>query len=241
MNDRIQTLWVGDRLSPLEQIALRSFLAHGHQVDLYAYSEIAGVPAGVTVRDGNEILPAAKIFKYRDHDSYSGFSNYFRYKLLLERGGYWVDADVVCLRPFDFAAEHVFATEPRPSPPEPQPWGMVSCVLKAPIGSPAMAYAWESCLAKDPAKLVWNETGSWLMKRCVDSLGLQEFVVAPEVFCPLAPWLWRRFLEPDAELGITERSYSIHGWNEMWRREGGDKYAQPDPRSFYHRLRETYL
>lgn len=241
MSPRIQTLWVGDRLSPLERVALRSFLAHGHQVDLYAYSEIAGVPAGVTVKDAAEILPPSMIFKYRDHDSYSGFSNYFRYKLLLERGGWWVDADVVCLRPFDFADEHVFATEPRPSPPEASPRGMVSCVLKAPAGSPAMAYAWEACRAKDPARLVWNETGSWLMKRCVEMLGMQAFVQPPEVFCPLAPWLWRRCLEPGAELGITERSHSFHAWNEMWRREGGDKEAEPAAGSYYHQLRSTYL
>ena len=41
----------------------------------------------------------------------SGFSNFFRYKLLLERGGWWVDADMVCLRPFAFDKEHVFASE----------------------------------------------------------------------------------------------------------------------------------
>lgn len=241
MNERIQTLWVGDRLSPLERISLRSFLAHGHTVDLYAYGEIAGVPSGVNLRDAAEILPASRIFKYRDHDSYSGFSNFFRYKLLLERGGYWVDSDVVCLKSFDFAEEHVFATEPRPSPPEPTPWGMVACVLKAPVGSPAMAWAWERCQEKDPSRIVWNETGSWLLKEGIAKLGLEAFVQPPEVFCPLAPWLWRRFLLPGAELGITSRSYSIHAWNEMWRRERGDKEAIPDPASYYHQLRQQYL
>ncbi len=241
MDEKIQTLWIGERLSPLERISLCSFLAHGHQVDLYAYSDVANVPEGVAVRDAAEILPPSTIFKYRDYDSYAGFSNYFRYKLLLERGGYWIDSDIVCLRPFDFETDHVFATEPRESPPEPSPVGMVSCVLKAPAGSSAMKYAWESCRAKDPARLVWNETGSWLMKQCVEELGMQTCAQPPEVFCPLAPWLWRRFLEPGADLGITHRSYSIHAWNEMWRREGGDKEAYPDPRSYYHYLWKTYL
>lgn len=36
----------------------------------------------------------------------------FRYKLILERGGWWVDLDTVCLRPFDLDLEHVFASEP---------------------------------------------------------------------------------------------------------------------------------
>lgn len=33
------------------------------------------------------------MFTYREHPSYAGFSSFFRYKLLLERGGWWVDTD----------------------------------------------------------------------------------------------------------------------------------------------------
>ena len=36
----IQMLWIGNQLSPIEQLCMKSFLYHGHQVDLFAYSDI---------------------------------------------------------------------------------------------------------------------------------------------------------------------------------------------------------
>ncbi len=54
--------------------------------------------------------PSSRIFKYTGYDTYAGFSNFFRYKLLLDRGGWWVDADTICLRPFDFREPFVFAS-----------------------------------------------------------------------------------------------------------------------------------
>lgn len=104
MTDRvIQSLWIGNRLSAMERLAIQSFLANGHDFHLYCYNDVEGLPAGTVVRDGNDILPESRIFAYADgfaKGSHAAFSNHFRYKLLLERGGWWVDTDVVCLRPF---------------------------------------------------------------------------------------------------------------------------------------------
>ena len=37
-------------IESLEQLCMKSFLYHGHQVDLYAYTDIKGVPSGVIMR-----------------------------------------------------------------------------------------------------------------------------------------------------------------------------------------------
>ena len=108
MSNTIQTLWVGDTLSTMERLCLSSFVHHGHETHLYTYSDIDNVPEGVVVKDGNEILPESMIFEYKNYKSFSGFSNYFRYKLLTENGGYWVDTDVVCMKPFNFEEPFVF-------------------------------------------------------------------------------------------------------------------------------------
>ena len=92
----------------MEEMCLSSFVHHGHEVHLYSYSEIENVPEGVEKKDGREILPEDMIFEYKHHKSFSGFSNYFRYKLLSEKGGWWTDTDVVCLKPFDFDSNYVF-------------------------------------------------------------------------------------------------------------------------------------
>lgn len=58
--------------------------------------------------------------------SYSAFSNQFRYTLLYDKGGWWVDTDVVCLRRFDFDDDFVFATERTPD----HATTAASCVIK---------------------------------------------------------------------------------------------------------------
>jgi hypothetical protein len=66
------------------------------------------------LRDAADILPRDSIFCLSARlrkGSYSAFSNVFRYQLVLDRGGWWVDTDLVCLKAFDFDDEFVFATE----------------------------------------------------------------------------------------------------------------------------------
>src|SRR5215471_6623997 len=111
-NSRVQSLWIGTRLSTMECLSIASFVHYGHAFHLYAYDEIQNLPSGVTVLDANEILPRSSIFTYRGNGSVAGFANHFRYKLLMDRGGWWADLDMVCLRPLDFERESVVASEP---------------------------------------------------------------------------------------------------------------------------------
>ena len=57
MLDIIQSLWIGDSLSVMERLSLSSFLKNGHEVHLYTYGGVKGVPAGVVVKDAAEIVP----------------------------------------------------------------------------------------------------------------------------------------------------------------------------------------
>ena len=175
----IQSLWVGGRLSTLEQLAIRSFQAHGHEFVLYAYEDTEGVPPGTVVMDANSILPASRIFTYREHQSYAGFANFFRYKLLLEKGGWFVDADMVCLRPFNFQDEYVFSSEGL------EDRQLVNVgAIKAPAGSAILEYAWNACEQMDPAALQWSQCGPRLFGRAVEAHALHRHVQPWPVFCP---------------------------------------------------------
>lgn len=191
MNEIIQGLWIGPELSLLEQLSVSSFLRNGHQYHLYVYDDVKNVPAGVVIKDGNEILPASKIFQYKQQASYSGFSNFFRYKLLLERGGWWVDIDTVCLRPFDFSEEYAFSSETAMG----QEF-INSGICKAPAGSEAMAFAWGVCEKKDPDKLVWGETGPRLIAAAVQKFSLERYKQSPEVFVRLVMLTGGRYWNP---------------------------------------------
>jgi hypothetical protein len=233
--DLIQSLWIGPRLSAMEQLTIRSYLHHGHEFHLYVYDRPDGVPPGTTVRDANEILPRSMIFTYREHDSVSGFSNFFRYKLLLERGGWWVDTDQVCLRPFAADDEHVFASEPGKDGRD------VICAgaIHAPRGSDAMRFAWETCKAKDTSQLKWGEAGPRLVAQAVERFGLQQHVRPSRVFCAIGDADW------DSVIGercppLPPDALGIHLWNERWRRAGCDKDAAYPASSLYERLKRRY-
>src|SRR6478736_5289132 len=144
-SDRIiQGLWIGEELSAMERMCIHSFLSHGHEFHLFVYANVENIPAGTIVKDGEEILSASSIFRYRDNGSYAGFSNFFRYELLWQRGGWWVDLDTICLRPFRFEDEYVIGSEPLAeggSHP-------ISGVLKVPPRSALMQYLTDACRAK---------------------------------------------------------------------------------------------
>ena len=235
MNQIIQGLWVGNELSVMEQLSIASFLSNGHQYHLYVYEEVKNIPAGAVIKDGNEILPATRIFQYKQQASYAGFSNFFRYKLVLERGGWWVDTDTICLKPFDFEAEYVFSSEFAQG----QEF-INSGIFKAPAGSNVMAYAWGVCDAKDPTAIVWGETGPRLMAAAVREFSLEKYTQRPEVFCPIGYADWHKVLEPGAELNLDD-SYAIHLWNERWRAAGQDKNASYPDDCFYETLKRRYL
>src|SRR5260370_41624153 len=133
----IQGLWIGAELSVLEQLSIRSFLRNNHEYHLYVYDEMKNIPAGTVVKDAGEILPPSKIFQYKDQKTYAGFANFFRYKLLLERGGWWVDADVVCLKSFGFPEEYVFSGDLTAGSQI-----VPSGVINVPKGTKLLAYAW---------------------------------------------------------------------------------------------------
>ena len=237
MSEIIQGLWVGTELSVMERLSIASFLRNGHEYHLYVYGGMENVPEGTVIRDAGEILPESSVFQYRQVPSYAGFANFFRYKLVLERGGWWADTDTVCLRPFDFPEEYVFSSETIHGGRE----VINSGVFEAPPRSPAMAYAWEVCRSKDTARLVWGETGPKLMAETVTRHGLERFRQPHRVFCPLSYLDWHKVLEPDAALAFDHSTRAVHLWNERWRATGQDKNAAYHPDCLYEQLKRKYL
>ena len=132
----IQSLWIGDDLTNLEKLCIRSFIDNGHEFHLYTYADIGGIPSGTVVKDGNEVLLESKIFYRGKNKSIAAFSDWFRYQLLAEKGGFWVDMDYVCLRPFDFSADVVFVRNNN---------GYATTVVKFPAGHECMVSLAAAC------------------------------------------------------------------------------------------------
>lgn len=232
----IQGLWVGDRLPVMQQLSVASFLANGHDFHLYAYSELANVPRGAVLKDAAEIIPQSEVFKNARFSTFAAFSDFFRYKLLLDRGGWWADVDMVCLRPFEFEDPFVFSSEHELALEQTN-----TGVIKAPPGSDVIAYAWESCNKKDKAKLAWDEVGPTLLREAVRKFGLQRFVRPAIAFCPLPSYLWKSVLSPSEQFRFQASTFAIHLWHELWRREDFDINATYAPGCLYEQLKAVYL
>ena len=241
-NGVVQSLWVGERLTTMERLAIASFVHWGHEYHLYAYNPVEGVPPGAEVRDAREILPADSVFTYQTGfgaGSYSAFSNRFRYKLLLERGGWWVDTDVVCLRPF-FGLPPVVLTTEHDSPVS-TGFKVASAVMRMPAGNPLMQWAWNECLRHDPATLVWGQTGPQLLQRGVHELELQRFL-RPASFTSNVPyWEWRAFVDPLPPLLPVTETYGAHLFHQMWIDGGADPDAEFPPTCLYETWKQLFL
>ena len=119
MEQAINGLWIGDELSPLELLCIKSYLDNGHSFHLWSYQSFQ-LPSwpGLTAKDANEILPEKFVFRYKNGNAFghgkgslAGFSDIFRYKLLWEKGGWWTDMDITCLKPLDLDSEYVKSSQ----------------------------------------------------------------------------------------------------------------------------------
>lgn len=236
-NEAIQGLWIGSELSVMEQLSISSFLANDHKFHLYVYADIKNIPAGTVIRDGNEILPESSIFRYRDNGSYAGFSNFFRYELLRQRGGWWVDLDTVCLQPFDFEDDYVIGAEPLAAGGA----HPISGVLKSPPQSELMTFLSQVCQSKNPETIRWGETGPRLVSEGVKQFMLEDYVQPYQVFCPVGFYDWEHALDPTFAVSFDRQTRAVHLWNEVWRRNGKDKNASYDPDCLYEKLKARYL
>src|ERR1043166_8905976 len=141
------SLWIGPRVSWLEQLCLAAWLAHGHRVVVWTYQPVEGLPRGVAVRDARELLPEEQIVLHRESGSTSMFSNRFRYHLLRRYPVTWADMDVLLLRPLAIEAPYLFGWETADS--------ICGAVLRRPGGPPVLRALGPSPDARVPVPRGW--------------------------------------------------------------------------------------
>ncbi len=229
----VQGLW-WPKLTTMEQLSVASYLRNGHTYHLYAYGEVAGLPDGALVKDANEILPESEVKRF---PRIAQFADYFRYKLLYERGGWWTDMDVICLKPLDLEAEHVFSSEHNKDTQHTP--SLNNVLIKSPVGSPIMAWALQQCREVNPTMIGYVALGPSLMNAAIAKFAVQNLVMPPEVFCPIPWWEWKKLVnEPAPQL--PQNAYAIHLWHEMWRTIRLDTNAQYPSGCLYEQMKRRF-
>ena len=121
MRPEVVTFWHGP-LDGLRRTCLRSQVAAGHKVTVYSFDPLPGLPDGVGNAEAEAILPHSFSERLRPPQPDGSwrdwtilqFSDFFRMRLMAERAGLWLDADVLLLKPIEIdPAKPYFAWERR--------------------------------------------------------------------------------------------------------------------------------
>ncbi|EBA10908.1 hypothetical protein RCCS2_00462 [Roseobacter sp. CCS2] len=126
----IGALWIGGSLTWLEQLCLKSFAKHGHEVLLFTYGDVKNVPDGIKIRNGREILETDNFVLHSRSQSVALFSDLFRFHMIKAIPEIiYIDTDVFCLKPLDFADPYIFGYEKYRNP---QAWRINGAILRLP-------------------------------------------------------------------------------------------------------------
>lgn len=249
MADEICGLWVGPKLRRFERLCIKSFLDHGHPFRLFTYEDVEGVPEEAVVSDAREILGEDALRPFLEEGRYlAAFSDWFRWALVRDHGAWWVDMDIICIRPFDFTQDVVWGFQ--------TPEVANVAVLKYPKDHPVAQTMVERCenphraregdsfrrrvkktirrlQGASPAVLSWGEAGG--PAGFADELrrdpSIRDDGLPYTVFYPVHHQHFRRMFDDSLgnDLDLFTDTRALHLWNEVFKR-----YADIGPEGPFH-------
>jgi len=198
-------MWVGNPLTQVQRLCMRSFLHHGHQLTLYSYQDL-DAPDGVVIADANDIIKESDIFS--SHDTFAAFADVFRYHLLASRPTIWVDADTLCLKKdWDFG-EYLFGYQ--------EEGKIVNSVLSYPTDS-SLAMMMKSRAVYHPDN-AFDELGPVLLTTVLNEIEMTHLAQPASTFSPIPwqdfGWMWNESQTAQV-LHLSEDSHAISLWNYM--------------------------
>lgn len=240
----LNSMWVEGRLSYLEKVCLASAVAVGHKVVLYTYKSVEGVPAGVEVRDAREIMPEELLIKHKKSNSWSLGSNIFRYRLMQEERGIWIDTDVYFIKPLTVKyGEYLFGWQKEALingavlymakdselvrellefvelPDIVPPWLPFRKKIRYQIRP------WLGLRKLSLADHRWGVIGPRAITYFANKLNLNEHAVPQDVFYALPPKKAKTAFDPQYDVMeyVSDRTIAVHLWNE------GIKHLKKEP------------
>jgi mannosyltransferase OCH1-like enzyme len=226
-NKTIRGVWFASELTAIQQLCIKSYMDHGHEFHLYVAGPTKGVPEGTIVEDANAYVSASERKKF-PHNSQA--ADLCRVLVVLEEGGWYVDLDTVCLRPFDFPEPYVFVSE------DPSKYGkqkstkipLTPCletvtnsipnnIFKAPVGSPFLQHIADRIRSSDTLNPgYWTVFGPDLFMEAIPKFHLEQYVKAPIVLDAANPNELYHLVDGNVRYNISEKSYAMHFRTSWW-------------------------
>ncbi len=255
----VASMWIGDDLTFLEQLCLKSFVDAGHPTKLYLYDAVGGVPDGVEIADASAVMPVDEFIVNRNSGKAGPHSDRFRYLLLKGTDEIWVDTDAYCVRPFP-EAEYMFASHFRHL--------LANGVLRLPKDSPTLAGLLEFTSTSYPdipdgfpgiqgktlraykegvasgnklhvSDMEWETWGPFALTHFANLHDEAKFAMDRKTLYPLyGGEIFRTLQKPfRAKIEIPDEAISIHFYGSKIRRLLQDKWGGvPQPKSLLGRL-----
>jgi hypothetical protein len=201
--------------------ATASMRAAGHPVQVWSYSpeKLAFLrPYGVELRPADDVVPKGLFQRIVAGAEIRYFSDVFRYAVLYEHGGLWMDTDVVLLRPFAFHGDHFLNLQWRSGG---QAHFICGNVMYAKPFSRHMRHLYEAAIERFFAsnEKTFGGIGPKLLSDYIASdagAELRERLFSPVFFNPIDWTELDCFNQPLGELADylnDERVFGIHLWN----------------------------
>ena len=234
----VASLWIGGDLSFLEQVCLKSFIDYGHRTILYTYEGVKNAPEGVEVWDANTIFPTKTFTTHKKSGSPAYHADAFRYRMLELQNVIWVDADMLCVRPWEFESQYVFGWEKADRL-------VCNAVLGLPRYSRTLRALNDFCTDEYPippwldgdeqedlrqksiagtpvhmSEMKWGIWGPSAVTHFLNETGEIEHALPQETFFPVPFKDRQRLLDPKLHLDdeLTDHCYGVHLWNRRLRR-----------------------
>ncbi len=231
------TFWTGPA-SPYQTLCIASWIAHGFNVVVYTADTDITLPPGAERRPAEEVLDlGGHILRYG-----SGFgagspalhADLFRCKLV-ERGDWWLDADLVMLNGDLPDTDFFLARQAHEN-------SLGNSIMRLPAHSPLISEAIREieAMAHDAR---WGETGPYLITRLAAKHGLTRRAHARNTVYEIDYTEVIKLFDPDARDEVERRlasSLGVHLWNAIWQAIGFPQELGPPEGSYLDTLLGRY-
>ena len=246
----VNMFWAKGSIGKLEQLSLNSFLYQGYHVRLWSYDKSLNIPQGVELVDAANILSEDLIF-YNKQGSIASFSDLFRYKLLDEQGGLYVDTDVIALKPASQLPKYPFIVTERVQ------YGYLKKILGKRFSymitnnilynpNPNkgdlinLAYVFSNAFQKDC--VYFSELGPKLLTAIHKIYPHHGYKIMSPVFAnDINYWDCPNKLLKNKFLKISKDSHFLHCYNERWRISNYNKELDFPANSILHKIEKNIL
>ena len=241
----IQTLWIGDKLNELSELAIKSWLNQGYNIILYSDT---WKEDDILINPKIEQRDALDIMDFNEISDILPFSDLWRFKLLYKKGGLWLDSDMILLDqiPNDkilISSEYTMNSGAYKSQ---LPYICNIGVLRFPRHDQILKRIIDKIESN-------NNTAEFcdnmkIFRKIIKNTEYSKFVKDPSLFCPISWWDAKEFyydieyktkyaVKPLSNDIVLNNSIAVHAWNNFTYNRHCIDFNKIEKHSMYNRLK----